>query len=381
MTNKRSIYSILCILLLLVGLTGHISFSYGQSFDVYEKMARKFLENVLEIDLSKYEIWFNNSLVLPNDLGFRPRAVDLLYRFKVSGNSTDEAFSVSFTLIDDKLAYCNFYINGPFSSKKVSADILDKAKGILNKYIAWFGAEYAVPLLQMATPIKTLGNYTKIEDNVKFTITCEPDVDTGEIGFVRIGWNHFENGITFQRKTLSLSFTHDTLIFVDTWNLYRVGGAVLSISEGDAVLIAKEAVKNYTYTAADYEGKTVVVGNFTVLDKPLYVDLGTDCRGDYYTLYPFWEVYLCLDTMYLGGVTGLRVQIWADTGEVIGIYSTGGLATPNSTPNALGEIFDGEHVFGITAIALFAIIVVIVVAVLVTIIKSSKKKLPKPNDT
>ncbi|MEM3377876.1 MAG: hypothetical protein QW674_02885 [Candidatus Bathyarchaeia archaeon] len=65
-----------------------------------------------------YTIWFNNSLVLPNDLGFRPRTVDLLYRFKVSGNSTDEAFSVSFTFIDDKLAYCNFYINGPFSSKK-----------------------------------------------------------------------------------------------------------------------------------------------------------------------------------------------------------------------------------------------------------------------
>ncbi|MEM2969011.1 MAG: hypothetical protein QXJ76_06875 [Candidatus Bathyarchaeia archaeon] len=337
-------------------------------------MARKFLEKVLEIDLSKYEIWFNNSLVLPNDLGFRQRTVDLLYRFKeVSGNSTDEAISVSFTFIDDKLAYCNFYINGPFSSKKVSTDILDKAKGIVNKYTSWFSAEYAVPMLQMATPIKTLGNYTKIEDNVKFTITCEPDVDTGEIGFVRIGWNHFENGITFRRKTLSLSFTHDTLIFVDTWNLYRVGSAVLSISEGDAVRIAKEAVKNYTYTAADCEGKTAVVGNFTVLDKPLYVDLGTDCRGDYYTLYPFWEVYLCLDTMYLGGVTGLRVQIWADTGEVIGIYPTGGLAAPDSTSNASGEDSDGENVFGITAIALSTIIVIIVAAALVTTIKSSKK--------
>ncbi|MEM3000550.1 MAG: hypothetical protein QXX34_08520 [Candidatus Bathyarchaeia archaeon] len=370
MTNKRSIYSILCILLLLVGLTGHISSAYGQSFDMYEKMARKFLEKVLEIDLSRYTIWFNNSLVLPNDLGFRPRTVDLLYRFKeVSRNSTDEAFSVSFTFINDKLAYCNFYINGPFSSKKVSTDILDKAKGIVNKYIAWFSAEYAVPMLQMATPIQTLGNYTKIEDNVKFTITCEPDVDTGEIGFVRIGWNHFENGITFQRKTLSLSFTHDTLIFVDTWNLYRVGSAALSISERDAVRIAKEAVKNYTYTAADYVGKTVVVGNFTVLGKLLYVDLDTDCRSDYYTLYPFWEVYLCLDTMYLGGVTGLRVQIWADTGEVIGIYSTGSLATPNSTPNASGINSDGKRVFDAPAIALPIILVIIALVVLAAAIK------------
>lgn len=327
--------------------------------------------------LSKYEVWFNNSLVLPAELGFRPRTVDLLYRFRVSGSSVGEAFSASFTFIDDKLAYCNLYINNALSSKKVSDDVMNEAKRILNKYIEWASAEHVEQMLQMATSVRTLENYTKTENSLKFTVTCETDVDTGQIGYVKIGWTHFENGITFWKKTVSISFTPSTLIFVDTWNLYRIGNAVLAFSGEDAVRIAKEAVKNYTYTAADYEGKTVVVGSFKVLDKPLYVDLGTDCRGDYYTLYPFWEVYLCLDTMYLGGVTALRVQIWADTGEVIGIYPTGGLAAPSSTSSGTEANAEEAHSLYTEAIVLLATIIIVTAVLMAIIIKHREKDTPK----
>lgn len=150
---------------------------------------------------------------------------------------------------------------------------MNEAKRILNKYIEWASAEHVEQMLQMATSVRTLENYTKTENSLKFTVTCETDVDTGQIGYVKISLNHFENGIAFWKKTVSISFTPSTLIFVDTWNLYRIGNAVLAFSGEDAVRIAKEAVKNYTYTAADHEGKTVVAGNFKVLGKPLYVDL------------------------------------------------------------------------------------------------------------
>lgn len=129
MIKRKASCSVLCTLLLLLGLTSPLSFVYGQSDSRYEQVAWEFLENVLEIDLSKYDVWFNNSLVLPTELGFRPRTVDLLYRFRVSGSSIGEAFSVSFTFIDDKLAYCNLYINNTLSSNKVSDDVMSKAKG------------------------------------------------------------------------------------------------------------------------------------------------------------------------------------------------------------------------------------------------------------
>ncbi|MEM2386224.1 MAG: hypothetical protein QXO67_04500, partial [Candidatus Bathyarchaeia archaeon] len=52
-----------------------------------------------------------------------------------------------------------------------------------------------------------------------------------------------------------------------------------------------------------------------------------------YTLYPYWEVYLCLAKAYPAGVGGVRVFIWADTGEVFkrelsGGYGGGGEPTP-----------------------------------------------------
>ena len=117
----------------------------------------------------------------------------------------------------------------------------------------------------------------------------------------------------------------------------------------------------------------MVVGNFTVLDKPLYVDLSADCRGDSYTLYPFWEVYLCLDTMYLGGVTGLRVLIWADTGEVAGIYPTGGLGPPAPQTNG-EETSNGELALNMKTTVLLVAIAAIVAILAIAIIKTAKKK-------
>lgn len=359
---------------------------YGQQeFYIFEENARNFITNVLTLALSNYEVVFSDKSTSPEVLGFPPHIVNLYYVYRGIKSSSKESFHVSIRFTNGILTHCSIdFIEPPLFSEAIPNDVmgsLERARLILSRYWSFFGAEHVKPMLEMLNEVKKLGNYTKIEGKMRFTISCEVDVDTREIGLVHICMNYWENGIEFRRKSIGLLFTSNELTFYDTWNLYRIGSAELNVSEEDAVRIAKKAAKNFTYTAADYEGKTVVVGNFTVLDKPLYVDLSTDYRGtDHYTLYPFWEVYLCLDTMYLGGVTGLRVLIWVDTGEVTGIYPTGGLGAP---PNQ--ETTDGNQQESANAqrlpmeqIANLTVVLSVVIATAAVITLKHKKRSLKP---
>lgn len=81
--------------------------------------------------------------------------------------------------------------------------------------------------------------------------------------------------------------------------------------------------------------------------------------------------------MYLGGVTALRVQIWADTGEVIGIYPTGGLAAHSSTSTGTEANAEEAHSLDTEVIVLLATIIIIAAVLMAIIIKQREKEAPK----
>lgn len=355
--------SVLVLLLLTSCLLGGLSPVMGQvDIGKCEEEALKFLTKVLALDVEKYTVSLVRVLVPPVE----PSRVDLLYHLKAAGGEIHASFIFEKGLL--KTRFIDFVAGAPLFAEEMPEDVLEKAKLILDRYRVWFGAEHVSAMQKMLEEVKVLGNYTKIEGNMKFWILCETDPNTREITIIHVYISHWEKGIEFYKKRVGVTFAPRELVFVDTWNLYRVGSAELRVSMEDAVRIAKEAIKNFTYTAADEKGETVVVGNFRVLDEPLYVDLGTDYRGkDYYTLYPFWEVFLCLDTMYLGGVTGLRVLIWADTGEVIGICPTGGFGAP---PPASGR--DKETILQNAYIIATAAAIIITTPIAIVALKKKK---------
>lgn len=375
MGSKKNFYALLILVQFVGCLISGFPLVMGQDIEKLEEKAWLFINNVLTLDVKKYNV-SARPLFPPTELGFRP-IVDLTYTFR----SAESEIVVNPIFEGGNIASCFIYFNAgtPFFTEKMPEDALEKARLILDRYKRWFEAKHVENMLRMLSDVEKIENYTKIkenmefiienytkiEGNMKFMILRETNKNTG-VTIIHIRGNHWENGIEFKRKTTGITFGPRDWVFVDTWNLYKVGSAELRVSMEDAVRMAKEAVKNFTYTAADYEGKTVVVGNFTVLDKPLYVDLGTDSRGkDYYMLYPFWEVYLCLDKMYLGGVTGLRVLIWADTGEMAGIYPTGGFAAPPTEgTNKETSPQQGEGIAQIIAVAATAITATFLAAVI-----------------
>jgi hypothetical protein len=127
-----------------------------------------------------------------------------------------------------------------------------------------------------------------------------------------------DNGTDFQAKSLHLSFVNNILTeFSDDWFLFNVGSTNVKISENQAVLIAKNAAKGYSWIA---NGKQITA--FQILDNPVSAQFYPKPQAsDVLTLYPYWYVTLYLDKTYPGGVSQIAVGVWADTGEVSSIQA------------------------------------------------------------
>jgi hypothetical protein len=121
-----------------------------------------------------------------------------------------------------------------------------------------------------------------------------------------------ENDVDFSVKSLSLVYKDGILEqLVDGWFLFQVGSTEVDISREEAIKIAREYLKSYSWTANGTE-----VSDFTVLNEPISAVFHPTPRDEPLVLVPYWFVTLYLDHAYPGGVTRLGVGLWADTGIV-----------------------------------------------------------------
>ncbi len=97
--------------------------------------------------------------------------------------------------------------------------------------------------------------------------------------------------------------------------LTKVGSTEVKISEEQAVNIAKEYLKTFSWKANDGSEELVEVKDFKVLASPVKAKLSMQPRESF-ELYPYWYVELVLDKVYQGSVNSIHVGLWADTGTV-----------------------------------------------------------------
>ena len=137
-------------------------------------------------------------------------------------------------------------------------------------------------------------------------------------GYADVLLMYTDNGTDFQAKSLHLLYQNKILSeFSDDWFLFKVGSTKVSISEDQAVLIAKNAAKSYSWIA---DGKQVT--NFQILDNPVSAQFYPKPQEqDVLTLYPYWYVTLYLDKTYPGGVSEIAVGVWADSGQISSIQA------------------------------------------------------------
>ena len=233
-------------------------------------------------------------------------------------------------------------LSGEPSLNQLSADAVGNAKGFLERYQSYTSDSFYGKLKSMLGEVSAGENVTKTEGNVQLKVST---IDQSWTNFM---WTYVdENGVQAASKNVILNYRDGMLkMFLDNWKLYTIASEPM-LSGNQAVAIALDATKDYSWTVENTEKGTVTVSDFEIVsvgDTSLcylnYLDAGEARGGDPFTLYPSWYVPLGFDRVYPGGVSGVTVRVWADTGEVsgIGYMVIGGVASPaESQPAAQAQ--------------------------------------------
>jgi DNA-binding transcriptional ArsR family regulator len=269
------------------------------------------LRNVIELNVSKYQASLIGSPTaeIRNDLGgvveeiTKYSLVNTVSRFEVTLRYRNNQFSL-FTLSQIEGAP-NF---PPVYMATQPTDNIVLAKELLQRYQVATNDSYLQDMITLLS--SSNANFTsQVLGNTKLVVS---NIDGSSI----ITLQYTANGVDYVGKTLKITVQNHIITgFDDQWSLYSLGTTQLNVTRDQAIQIARNATKNFTWTINGTE-----IGNFTVLDNPVAAEFYPHTRPDNsVVLYPYWYVTLHLDRTYTGGVIGIAVGVWADTGEVSNI--------------------------------------------------------------
>jgi len=315
----------ICIIFLLAVLA--VSMAQASISTAQEK-ALTFIENVLPIDTSKYNITLVNYGIpkLP-DIGTYKQNDANEEVLTYSLESKDSTVKVVCTLNNGILHTCLADAKkGAVIADKTYANTADTAKSLLEKYQTYSKLD-STELVQMLANIVPTKNTTITSGDLSLIITHKDLSGTAFGDRVDYRWVRTINGCEY--PVLSIAFSDGTFYgLIDQQTHYTIGDPTVNIPREQAIEIAMKYIQNYSYRISDER----VVSDFNVTeDKTVASLVPTVKEGN--VLYPYWSVILYLNQTYPGSVTSLLLGIWADTGEVFfcNYQAYGGSNSPIST--------------------------------------------------
>jgi hypothetical protein len=267
------------------------------------------IRDIAQIDITRYQTSLLSSTVENrSDLGGIVEEI-LRYSFKTEESNIDlvlrfrnNHFSLfQLSLVEGVPPFAPIYV------QPQSTDVLEATRGLIERYRVSSNEPYLEEMSRLlASANETSDEQTLGKVKLKMTIF-------GENAEVLLMYTSDEFG--FSAKSLRLLFQNHVLKEMsDDWFLYTVSDAQVNVSREQAIQIARNAAKNFEWTI---NGATV--SNFNVLAEPVSAVFFPHPRTEVLTLVPYWYVTLYLDKEYPGGVNGITVGVWADTGIVANI--------------------------------------------------------------
>ncbi len=131
---------------------------------------------------------------------------------------------------------------------------------------------------------------------------------------VSFSWFHVYDDL--EKPMLEIVFRDGAVeTFNNQWNLLNVGSSTVNVSKEEAINLAMERAKTFSWKVGSDPSTATEVTSFVILKTPVESQLSFQAR-DADTLYPFWRIDLHLDKIYPGGVSNIAVGLWADTGQI-----------------------------------------------------------------
>jgi hypothetical protein len=266
--------------------------------------ASKIINNVIQIDVSKYDAKIISSTAeVRDDLGGI-----IQEDFSYSLSNPQSKFELTLVFRDNhfeqfQLAQLEGAPNFPPSyTNPQPSDPLQATKALIQRYGQVMNDTYideAAKLLESANNTDTdqmLGNIKLRLEN--YGATAEAKI------------MYTEGGTDFESKCMTVKFENGIISkFSDDFFLYKVGSSQVNVTKDQAISAAKNAVKSFSYNSSGSQ-----VSNLQVLESPTYAMLVSHTKeANSLTLYPYWYVTLYLDKTYPGGITQVSMGIWADS--------------------------------------------------------------------
>ncbi|MGD6934054.1 MAG: hypothetical protein ACQCN5_07610 [Candidatus Bathyarchaeia archaeon] len=288
-----------------------LPFAESKDVDVSagQKVALGFIENVLPIDTSRYNVSLVHS---GKPFSFfkgstAPNEDELLTYSLESENNTLNVICeirngvLTHAALDNK--------KGGILSDSQYSNITEAAVTFLQKYQEFSGlnSNLLVDLLRGINPAE---NVTLMSGNLKLEVKHADLTGTAFGDSVQFRWMQSFNGCDYRYVAMGFKDGFFSMIGDDR-QVYSIGDTNVNISKEQAIVIALNAIQNYSYRMSD----DWVVDEFDVLENRIAAVLISQNKGGN-ILYPSWTVTLPLNGTYPGSVTELLVIIWAGTGEV-----------------------------------------------------------------
>jgi hypothetical protein len=308
---KRITKKICVIFLLAIFATiGEISI-VNASISTAQETALIFIENVLPIDITQYNITLSNYGVpkLP-DIGTYKQNDGNQEVLAYSLESEDSSMNVICTLNEGILYMCQADTQrGSVIADKQYANTADAAKSFLEKYQT-FSKLDSTEMIAMLANVDPTKNMTTTSGDLKLTITHKDLTGTAFGDSINFRWVRTINGCDY--LAINAVFRDGAFSsFVDHRARYAIGDTAVNISKEQAIDIAMKYIQNYSYRISD----NIVVSDFNVTEDKTVANLVPTVREGN-VLYPYWSVLLYLNQTYPGSVTSLLLGIWADEGDV-----------------------------------------------------------------
>lgn len=270
--------------------------------------AQIFLTNVIGLDTTKYTLTLLPTKEIPNlPTEYDPNNQE--YQVETNINQ----FKATIKYENNKLTRCRLrWLTEPTNLANYSPDPLEIVRDFILKYKEFTQEDYLIEIQHMLDQITTTEPIAIVSDSGEVIF----DVIYRE-SYLYFHWSKTVDGIANEFNQVSIILRDNLLAtFSDTWN-ERIVSDVSIISREEAISIAKQHVKNYSYIFANTK-----VSDFSILEKPLRVELSMQIK-DETTVSPLYYIRFGLSEVYPGVVTEIRVSLWADTGELVWINHAG----------------------------------------------------------
>ena len=387
--NKIS--KIMCTFFLITIVTALAETSTRASISTAQDKTFAFIENVLPISSAQYNITLSNYAVpkLP-DLGANNQntANQEVLTYSLQSKDGSNTADVICTLYNGNLYICQAGPrSGQFITDKTYANTANAAKSFLEKYQAYSKLD-STEMVGMLANVDPTKNTTITLGNLNLTVTHQDLTGTAFGDMVGFNWVRAINGCQYQVAEVAFSDGAFSS-FIDQRVRYSVGDTTVNITKDQAIKIAMEYIKNYSYRMSD----TLVISDFNITEDKTVANLVPTVREGN-VLYPHWSVTLYLNQTYPGSVTSILLGIWADSGQVFFCHyqayggadlpsnsnigtttseSNSNSAVPTTTPASISAQTNGASI-DTNTIAVIAIALIAIAAVAITLKVKKRSK-------